>query len=102
MAVFSIPAGKTGYIIKFWGSVFPTTGSDPEVVKFYLEFIDRLNDYAPITECVIGVPKGVGKLGRICEYYVPVPEKTDVVVGAYPVAEGAEVSAGFNLLLVDN
>lgn len=105
MALYTVPRGKTAYILQYYVSVVDSTNKSPTSTRFKLFTADRLKGYEFQLKGVIGLPKGGGALS--IPFTVPgggnsMSEMTDIKITALPQDEPAEVTAGFDLILVDN
>lgn len=102
MCVYTIPAGKTGYLVRGYASTAGASKSSKYVMRFYKrEFgkVFRLQNVNSIGD--------TGSSVLILDYFVPllIPEKTDLEVTTQAAATGAigcAISAGFDIILVDN
>jgi len=93
MAIYTVPASTTGYLIDTYGSV--DKGKDMQ-----LEMFRRPQGEVFQLKESITLYENFGKI----EHKLPIPisEKTDIEVRASSSASSANVNAGFDLLLVDN
>ena len=102
MAVYTIPAGKTGYLTRGYASTAGASKSSNYVIRFYARKfgkVFRLQNINAISDTSTGIV--------ILDYFIPlkIEEKTDLEVRVEATASGAtgcSVSAGFDLVLVDN
>ena len=97
MGLYTIPAGKTGYLLKIHGSSDRNQGTT--AVEFFLR-------KRSVNEEVFRVKGTFGTAGGDqfdYEYPVPlmIPEKTDVQVNA-AATQATKVSCVFDIILVDN
>jgi hypothetical protein len=100
MAIYSIPAGHTGYFLK--GYVGLTTGVTSRSAA--LTWNARLLGGVFRTQSAIGLSSGGSSTWQY-EYPVPVsvPEKSDIKISCTDVgANSTAVSGGFTILLVEN
>lgn len=102
MAIYTVPAGKTGYMRSFYATTAGASKDTNYIIKlkqrpfgqvFQLKHRSSLAD------------NGTSNFNH--KYYEPevIPEKSDVVITAEMTATGAtggSVSAGFDIVLVDN
>ena len=107
MAMYTIPAGKTGYMTKYYGSIIGEAGPPatiPDYVRFRLWNRDNVNGYAPQLKHEIGA--AINGTSAIPPHnfapYLKLTEKTDVWLTGTPDGDDAYVSAGFDIFLVDN
>ena len=97
MGVYTIPAGKTGFLVKIHGSSDRSAGSP--AVQFFLKKRE-------VSESLFRIKGTYGTAGGNqfdYEYPVPllIPEKTDVQVNA-AATQATKVSCIFDIILVDN
>jgi len=100
MAIYTVPAGKTAYMTEFYASVNPATNLDPTANPISLWAKDNVNIYAKQIKHVIGLISGA-YLHSFNPYNM-FSEKTDIFITAQPVGKAADISAGFDLIVVDN
>lgn len=101
MAIYTIPNGKTGYVTNYWAHHNPATGQDPTSNAITLWAADNDNGYAKQIKHVIGLPSG-GGFQHTFSPYLTFTQKTDIYLTASPVGKAADVSAGFDIILIDN
>lgn len=105
MAIYTIPAGKTGYITKYYASLNKDSGGgDPDVVIRVWQR-DNENGYAPQIKHVLGLDSGATSLFQhVFNPYYKISEKNDFYIEATNLSgtATADVSAGFDIILVDN
>jgi len=102
MAVYTIPAGKTGYLTRGYASTSGGNRNSNYVIRFYArEFgkVFRLQNVNSISDNASSI--------IVLDYFAPlkIPEKTDLEVRVETTESpitAASVSAGFDLVLVDN
>lgn len=100
MAIYTVPNGKTAYVTQWKATVNPATNLDPTSMPIRLWARDNDNGYERQLKDVQGLV-----LGNIRVPYYPYykfTQKTDLYIDATPVGKNANVSAGFDLILVDN
>ena len=100
MAIYTVPNGKTAYMTAFYANVNPATNLDPTSNPIKVWARDNENSYAPQLKHTSGLT-----VGNIQHNYDPYPkftQKTDIYITASPVGKAVDVSAGFDLILVDN
>lgn len=97
-AVYTVPAGKTAFITYLWATINQITGAIPTVntVRFWSK--DNENGYAKMLEKTFGLT-GPPYKHRYSPYRRFLA-KTDLYFDASPVTSTADVSAGFDLILV--
>jgi len=93
MAMYTIPAGKTGYIV--FGKTSVSSGKDV-IVKFY----GRTNGGVFMIRHIVDINSD--NYDYFFKAPMKMPEKTDIEVRATSSAGGTSVSAAFDIILVDN
>ena len=106
MAIYAVPAKKTAYMIKYYGSIIgeagpPATVPDHTLFKIYA--IDNHNGYAAQIKHETGTAIAGSSLIEH-EFGVPVKftQKSDIYLTALADGDDAYVSAGFDIILEDN
>ena len=100
MALYTIPAGYTGYLAAVRFTCEGSKASD-----FYLNKVENADDVTvPYTgrRLIISSPGVVGTQFREFKQYRALPAKTDVWVSAVGPSGGASCSAAFDIILVAN
>jgi len=105
MAVYTVPADTTAYMTQYYASLNKDSGGgDPDVlIKLWAS--DRANSYAAQIKHAIGLDEDGGShFSHPFAPYVKFTEKTDLYITATNLSGSAtaDVSAGFDLILVDN
>lgn len=108
MAIFTIPNGKTGYMDSFYAS----THGGSKATAYDIELLTRNNTATPSGVGVFQLKhtsalRETGSSEFRYEYHIPerIAAKTDIEMRAAAEAAGvteASISAGFDLILVDN
>ncbi|GAF79346.1 unnamed protein product, partial [marine sediment metagenome] len=101
MAIYTVPADKTAYLTNYYAHHNPVTGQNPTSLPITLWGSDRANSYAKQVKHVVGLPTD-GGFQHFFDPYMVFTEKTDIYLTGSPVGKAADVSAGFDLILVDN
>jgi len=101
MAIYTIPAAKKGYITNYWAHHNPATGQDPTSNPIKLWMRDKANSYEAQLKHLVGLPNGAG-FQHLFDPYLAVTEKTDIFLTSSPVGKAADVSAGFDLYIIDD
>ena len=105
MAIYTVPNGKTAYITKYQASLNKDSGggSPSAVIKMWHR--DNQNGYAPQIKHLLGVDSGANSF-FVCNFspYYKVTQKTDIYINVSNLSgtATADVSAGFDLILLDN
>ena len=100
MAMYTVPADMTAYLVSWYATVNPATNLDPTSNPIKLWARDNAAGYAPQIKHAEGLI-----VGSEHHSYYPYPvftEKTDIYLTASPVGKAADVSAGFDLILDQN
>ena len=99
MAVYTVPAGKTGYLIK------TQMGSDKASTNAALKYTlyARDTDDGNVFQ-IKGISYAAGGQNVVVEYPVPLKfeEKTDIKIDVVAASGGQTCSATFDIILVDN
>ena len=100
MAIYTVPDGHTAHMICYYAHVNPGTNLDPTSNPISLWARDNERGYAPQLKHVIGqISDG---FQHFFFPYVSFSERTDIFITAQPVGKAADVTAGFDLILVEN
>ena len=103
MSLYTIPAGKTGYIRKFYASLAASSVRDPDSVLIRSWARDNTNGYAFQLKHSLNLDKGgTTAFERTFDPPLKMPEKTDMRMTAYAEGAPAYVSSGFDLYLIDD
>ena len=106
MALYCVPAGKTAYLTNYYASVIGETGP-PATIPDYVLFRLWARDNAASISKQLKHETGAAIIGSsniVHEFkpYAKFTEKTDIWLTATPDGDDASVSAGFDIILVDN
>lgn len=104
MAIYTVPDGKTAYMTSYYATNNPGTGA-PTTLDIGLYGRDNKNDFAAQLKHIKGLSADVNAYGRFQHFfiaYLEFTERTDIFIRATTVAAVANVSAGFDLIIVDN
>ena len=105
MAVYTVPASKTAYITHYYASLNKDAGGGAPDVVIKIWNQDNANAYAPQLKHILGVSSaGSSYFLHGFAPYLQVTEKTDIYLNATNLSgtATADVSAGFDLILVDD
>ena len=106
MAIYTVPASKTAYMTNYYATLNKASGGGATVgVKIKLWVIDNANGYVKHIKHVAGVDSAADSQWRHDFMpYFKVTEKSDIYVDAENLSGSvtADVSAGFDIILVDN
>lgn len=99
MAIYTVPAGKIAYMTKYYVTVNPATNLDPTSNPIKLWARDNENGYERQLKHVVGIISG--SFTHEFNPYQKFSAKTDIYLTATPVGKAADVSAGFDLVLLN-
>ena len=103
MSLYTIPAGKAGYVRRFYASFAATSVKDPYSVLIRSWARDNENGYAFQLKHSLSLDKGgTTAFERVFDPPLKMPAKTDVRMSAHASGSAAYVSSGFDLFLVDD
>ena len=105
MAIYTVPAGKTAYMTKYYGTINKGGAKTPDAVTLKMFQKDNANGYPKQLKHVIGMEAGGETiLEHDFKPYYKVTEKTDIWLEGTAIGSAvtADVSAGFDLILVNN
>jgi len=102
MAIYTVPAGKTAYVVSYYGDVVPTATKEPVGTDFTLWVADRANAYEFQLKHAKGSPQYAAGPSHSFSPYMKVNEKSDIMMKATCYAEEGQVHGGFDLILIDN
>ena len=103
MAIFTVPVNTTAYMTRYYATVNEVANKAVEgVIK--LSAADRENDYVFQLKHVMGMDKDASSvIEHDFKPYYKFTEKTDIqLVFVNAIAQVADVSAGFDLILVED
>lgn len=101
MAIYTVPANKTAYMTSYYAHHNPTTGQQFTSNPIRLWARDNANSYERQIKHITGLVVD-GFFQHTFEPYPKFTEKTDVYLTSFPVGGAADISAGFDLYLVDD
>jgi len=102
MAIYTVPNGKTAYMTGYYAAHHPASGVAPTSLSIKLWASDRDNSYAKQIKHVRGMA-AISGFQHEFNPYMSFTQKTDVYITCSPVsAQPVNISAGFDLILVDN
>ena len=102
MAIYTVPAGKTAFVTGYYALVIPGAGN-PSALPIKLWGRDNAAGYAAQLKHQLGIDLDFTSYvpHKFAPYY-KFTEKTDIYITGQPVGTAAAVTAGFDLILVDN
>jgi hypothetical protein len=101
MAIFTTPANTSAYVTTYYAAHNPTTGQTFTSNAINLWARDNANGYEKQLKHNFGVPED-GHFQHFFEPYYRFGEKTDIFITSSPVGAAADISAGFDLYLVNS
>ena len=105
MAIYTIPAGKTAYMMQYYADNTVTTIRAPDSVEINLWMADRASGYEFQIKHQRGIPLQGDGFNHLFMPPMKITEKTDIKISASvvgSVGEDGNPHAGFDLILVDN
>jgi hypothetical protein len=101
MAIYCVPSGKTAYMTNYYATLNPGAGNlTAMTVRLWAR--DNVNGYASQLKHIMGLDEdGSSLFQHAFNPYYKFTEKTDVYVDATTAGAAADISAGFDLILVD-
>jgi len=100
MSIYPVPAGRTAYVLGFWKSINKASGVSALAADVELWVAGTAMPFQQICSSS-GVNIGGDSSYTTFELPYPVVEKSDIELRA-ACSTAADISAGFDLLLVDN
>jgi hypothetical protein len=104
MAIYTVPNGKTAYMTNYYAQVNPGGGA-PTTLNIKMWARDNENGYEKQIKHVLGLNGDIDTFSHFQHLFIPhkvFTEKTDIYLEATTAAAAADVSAGFDLILIDN
>lgn len=101
MAIYTVPAGYTAFVTNYWAHNNPISGNNPTSLDIKLWVRDNHNGYAPQYKHERGIAVAGGFVHEF-KPYAKFGQKSDIYLEVTTVGGAASMSAGFDLLLVDN
>jgi hypothetical protein len=102
MALFTVPAGKTAYMTKYYASLTLTVAKDALGCNIRLWAAHRALSHEFQLKHSIGIQAGAAGVEHMFMPYQSFAEKTDIRISGTPNANDGQISAGFDLIVVDN
>ncbi len=99
MAIYTIPAGYTGYLLTFYSSMNRRTTTGSADIAFYVKPFGQVFQLADFASLVGG---GTSFLNRPFMIPKDMVAKSDIKMRVTPSANDTDVSAGFDVILVPN
>ncbi len=103
MAIWTVANGFTAYITRIYASLNPATNQDPTSMNIRLWVRDNDNMYERQIKHVMGLhPTGTSYWHHQFDTPVKVTQKSDIYIDGTTVGKAADISAGFDVTVVDN
>ena len=99
MAIYSVPRGKTAYATNYWANINKANATGALDVTTYTRFFGGVFRVGLTTGLIAG---GSSHFQHKWEPYPALPEKSDIKIVGIGSTNNFDVSAGFDLILVDN
>lgn len=101
MAIYTVPANKTAFMTNYYAHHNPKTGNNFTKCPIKIWAKDNANVYERQQKHVTGLAED-GWFQHNFKPYPKFTEKTDIYITAQPTGADADISAGFDLYIVDN
>jgi len=102
MAMYTVPLGKTAYVTQYYSLVNAGVGN-PTALPVKMWARDNVNGYAPQLKHVMSIDLDfTAQVDHVFRPYLKFTEKTDIFLTGQPVGAAANVTAGFDIILVDD
>jgi hypothetical protein len=102
MAIYTVPANKSAYMVNYYANLNPAAAVGPTSLIINLWARDNASGYEKQIKSSLGLDSDASS--HILHEFQPhqlFTEKTDIFITASPTGKAADVSAGFDLILVD-
>lgn len=101
MAIYTIPAGKTGYLIRWYVTINDASGSASKSAQVSLKIREFGKVFRDRRD--LGISSNGGHVDVRLTFPIKIPEKSDIKITVESAgANDSDVSAGFDIILVDN
>jgi hypothetical protein len=102
MAIYTVPSGKTAYITGYYAVINPGVGN-PTALSISLWGVDNVRSYAKQLKHQVGLDLDfTAHIQHDFNPYYAFTERSDIYITASPTGAAADVTAGFDLILIDN
>lgn len=102
MALFTVPAGKTAYMTKYFASLTLTVSKDALGCNLRIWAADRANGYEFQLKHSCGIQGSAAGIEHNFMPYEKFTEKTDIRLAGTPNVNDGQIAGGFDLIVVDN
>lgn len=102
MSIYTIPASKTGYMMKWYTSINRSSGAVTEREADMMLYTREYGGVFLVKDHIGLNNRGGGTF--VYEYPIPLrlPEKTDIIIKSVVTSDNTVVSGGFDILLINN
>ena len=102
MAIYTVPADTTAYMTKYYATLNPGSGN-LTAMTIRLWARDNENGYQRQLKHVIGLDEdGTSGFQHVFVPYYKFEQKTDIYIDGTTAGAAADISAGFDLIVIDN
>lgn len=102
MAVYTIPAGYTGYMTSYYAATTDTTNKTPTSTEVKLYSCNRAHGDLFTIKHANAIPEAGSGFQHTFNPYYRFPEKTDIRINVVCADQPGHVHAGFDIVLVKN
>ncbi len=103
MAIYTVPNGKTAYLVDYYANMNPAATKDPTTMQIRLWFRDNGNGHESRLMNTLGLDAdATSHFSHAFNPYMIATQKTDIYIDGTTVGKAADISAGFDLLLGTN
>jgi hypothetical protein len=103
MAIYTVPANCTAYLHSYYGNMNPATNKDPTTMNVRLWARDNGNSYERQLKHILGLDAdATSHFSHGFEPPLRFTQKTDIYIDGTTVGKAADISAGFDLQLIEN
>ncbi len=102
MAIYTVPASKTAYMTKYYSHLRQSSGKEPKGANVKLWVADRDNSYEFMIKHSVGIQKGAAGTEHKFEPYFKINAKCDIKITGHSFDDIGNISAGFDLVVVDD
>ena len=102
MAIYTIPAGKTGYMTSYYCHNIDAGGKTPTATEVKLMAQNTTLGHAFAVKHEFGIPEAGPGVQHYFNPYYQFAEKTDIKVRTECLDQDGNVHAGFDIILIDN
>lgn len=101
MAIYTIPARTTGYMLRWYATINDAAGAASKQAQVSLKIREFGKVFRDRRD--VGISSNGGQVDEVLTFPLRIPQKSDIKVTVESVgANDSDVSAGFDIILVDN